>query len=46
MAKMAESQLEKDTKTQRLKMIGCADLIASWNCAYPNLFDRSRRANS
>ena len=46
MAKMAESQVEKNTKTQHLKMIGDADLIASWNCAYPNLFDCSRRANS
>ena len=36
MAKMAENQLKKDMKTQRLKMIGCLEAIARWNCAYPN----------
>ena len=46
MAEMAENQLKKDMKTQRLKMIGCLEVIASLNCAYPNLSGSSRSAIS
>ena len=46
MAKMAENQLRWDMKTQRLKKIGCLELIASWNSAYPNFSDCSRSASS